>query len=63
MTDPHYWTFSEWLRETVNKIVIFGLSAPEEQREDYLRVQIEAAFRQALRHGKAGKSDDDPVTP
>jgi hypothetical protein len=59
----HYFTFSEWLAHTVNKIVTLSLSAPEEHREDYMRVQIEAAIRQALRHGRSGRSDDDPVTP
>jgi hypothetical protein len=59
--DPHYWTFKEWQAETVNKIVTQGLSASEEHREDYLRVQIEAAIRQALRHGRSGRSDNDPV--
>ncbi len=63
MTDPHYWTFKEWLAETVNKIVINGLSAPEIDREGYLRIQIEAAIRQALRHGRSGRSDNDPVSP
>jgi hypothetical protein len=61
MTDPHRWTFSEWLTETVNKIVMLGLSAPEEHRKEYLRVQIEAAIQQALRHGRSGRADDDPV--
>ena len=61
MTDPHYWTFSEWLAETVNKIVALGLSAPEEDRADYLRVQIEAAIRQAFRHGQSGRSENDPI--
>jgi hypothetical protein len=61
MTDPHYWTFEEWLAETVSRIVTNGLNAPATDREGYLRVQIEAAIRQALRHGRSGRSDDDPV--
>jgi hypothetical protein len=61
MSDDGYWTYSEWLKHTVDKIVTLGLSAPAEHREDYLRVQIEAAIRQSLRHGRSGRSDDDPV--
>ena len=63
MADPHYFTFSEWLAHTVNKIVTLGLAAPEEDRGDYLRVQIEDAIRKALRHSRSGRSDDDPVMP
>ena len=63
MSEDHYWTYSEWLKHTVEKIVVMGLSAPEEHRADYLRVQIELAIRQSLRHGRSGRSDDDPVTP
>jgi hypothetical protein len=58
-----YWTYSEWLRHTIDKIVVLGLSAPEEHREDYLRVQIELAIRKSFRHGQSGRSEDDPVTP
>jgi hypothetical protein len=63
MAEPHYWTFSEWQRATIDKIVVLGLGAPEEYRADYLRVQIEGAIQQALRHGRSGRSDNDPVTP
>jgi len=62
-SDPLYWTYSQWLNETVNKIAVLGSSAPEEDRADYLRVQVKAAIQQALRHGRSGQSDDDPVTP
>jgi hypothetical protein len=61
--DGHYWTYREWRKHTVEKIVTLGLSAPEEHRADYLRVQIEAAINQSLRHGRSGRSDDDPVAP
>lgn len=61
--DPLYWTFTEWEKETIEKIVVMGLSVPEPKRPDYLRVQIHAAIRQALRHGRSGRADDDPVTP
>ena len=63
MSDAHYWTYSEWLKHTVDKIVTLGLSAPEDAREDYLRVQVEAAIQQSLRHGRSGRSDDDPISP
>lgn len=62
MTDG-YWTYKEWAHQTVEKIVTLGLAAPEEHRADYLRVQIAAAIGKALRHGRSGRSDDDPVTP
>ncbi len=61
MGDGHYWTYSEWLGNTVEKIVTNGLSAPEEHKADYLRVQIKLAIEQSLRHGRSGRSDDDPV--
>jgi hypothetical protein len=64
MDEPHYWTYSEWFKHTIDKIVTLALKhTPEEHRDAYLRVQIEAAIRQSLRHGRSGRSDDDPVTP
>lgn len=38
-----------------------GLSAPEEHRADYLRLQITLAIRQAHRHGQAARSENDPT--
>jgi hypothetical protein len=61
MSDGHHWTYTEWVHRTVEKIVSLGLHLPPEHRADYLRVQIEAAIRQSLRHGRSGRSDDDPV--
>ena len=61
MTDGRHLTYSEWLDYTVNKIVTLGLSAPEQDRDAYLRVQIKAAILQSLAHGRSGSSDDDPV--
>jgi hypothetical protein len=58
-----HWTFSEWERRTIDKIVAMGLAVPEEHRADYLRLQIALAIEQALRHGRSGRADDDPVTP
>lgn len=59
--DAHHWTYSEWLENTVEKIVRTGLSAPEDVRADYLRVQIRGALLQSLEHGRSGRSNDDPV--
>jgi hypothetical protein len=36
-SDAHHWTYSEWLKHTVDKIVTLGLQAPAEHREAYLR--------------------------
>ena len=72
-----YFTYAEWEQWAVDKItnIAFGSftsvdsttgsSQPidAKTREDYLRVQIEAVVRQALRHGRSGRSDNDPVCP
>ena len=63
MNDSHHWTYSEWLKHTVDKIVTVGLSAPQEHREHWFRIQIESAILQSLRHGRSGRSNDDPVVP
>jgi hypothetical protein len=63
MADGDHWTYAQWVRNTVNKIATLGAAAPEKDREDYLRVQVEAAIRKAFRNGQAGVSDDDPVAP
>jgi hypothetical protein len=61
--DAHYWTYAEWEQETIAKIVRVAMAVPESDREGWLQVQIEVAIRQALRHGRSGRSDDDPVMP
>jgi hypothetical protein len=62
--DGHYWTYREWVRHTVNKIATLGLGVSDpKDREAYVRVQVEAAIAQSLRHGRSGRGDDDPVTP
>jgi hypothetical protein len=72
-----YFTYAEWERWVIDKItnIAFGQlnrvnsgtgeSRPIEQtdREGYLRVQIEAAIRQGVRHGRSGRGEDDPVSP
>jgi hypothetical protein len=58
-----HWTFNEWVEATVHKIATMGVAAPEEHRADYLNVQIRSAILQALRHGRSGRGDDEPVEP
>ena len=58
-----YWTFREWKHHTIEKILGMGLAVPEEHRADYLRLQVDLAIEQALRHGRSGLGDDEPVTP
>ena len=58
-----YWTFSEWVDGTVHKIATGDAVVSEEHRADYLKVQIRSAIMQALRHGRSGRGDDDPVEP
>ncbi len=60
MTGEH-WMFKEWAENTVEKIVVAGLAAPEEHRADWLRLQIGLAINHACRHGRSGLADDDPV--
>lgn len=56
-----YWTFSEWLDATMRKIVKVADSVSREDRVAWLDVQIRLAIMQALRHGRSGRADDDPV--
>lgn len=55
------WTYNEWAENTVEKIVTMGLMLPEEHRADWLRLQIGLSLKHALRHGRSGAADDDPV--
>jgi hypothetical protein len=63
MRDDGYWTYREWVEATVEKIVAVGISAPQEHQAAWFDVQIRVAIAQALRHGRSGKADDDPVEP
>lgn len=63
MDENGYWTYREWVEATVHKIVAVSLSVAETDRADWLKVQIRQAIAQARRHGRSGKSDDDPVEP
>lgn len=63
MDKDGYWTFTEWKKYEVEKIIRSAMAASEEDRAEYLDVQISSAIAQALRHGRSGKGDHDPVTP
>lgn len=58
-----YLTCEEWAENTLEKIVTMGLALPEEHRADWLRLQIGLAIKQALRRGRSGRADSDPVVP
>jgi hypothetical protein len=52
--------FTEWINFEADRIVSMGLRTSPEHRADYMRVQIMAALRTALAHGRDGRSDNDP---
>lgn len=57
-----YWTYQEWEKHTIDKIVGVAMAVDDENdREGWLRVQIKAAVRQSLAHGRSGRSDTDPI--
>ncbi|KTW17942.1 hypothetical protein [Sphingomonas sanguinis] len=58
-----YWTYDEWVAQTIEKIVSVSLTIPEENRTDWLRLQIGLAIDKALRHGLSGRTNSDPVHP
>ncbi len=58
-----YWTYAQWEAATIEKIVTCGLALDETDRADWLRLQIGLALGKALRHGRSGAADDDPVAP
>jgi hypothetical protein len=58
---PNHFKFSEWLAHEVEKISTRSALLGPEDRETYLRVQIAVAIRHAFRHGRSGRSEDDPV--
>ena len=53
-------TFAEWVPFEANRIVEMGLAIPDNDRADYMRVQIEAALRKAAAHFRDGLGSDDP---
>jgi hypothetical protein len=52
--------FTEWTEFEANRIVHLGALVPEEERADYMRVQIEGAIRKAFAHGRDGLTERDP---
>jgi len=62
MNDGH-WTYDQWATHTIEKIVTMGLMLPEEHRADWLRLQIDLGLKQALRHGRSGRGDQDLIVP
>jgi hypothetical protein len=53
-------SFAEWINFEADRIVQMGLLAPQEHQADYMRIQIRAALRKAVAHGRDGLSDKDP---
>ena len=54
-------TFGEWLEHRADRLVELGLSAPDDLRVDYMRVQARSLARDAVRFARAGLADDDPM--
>jgi hypothetical protein len=51
--------FKEWIAYEAARIVHMGSITREEHRNDYMKVQIEAALRKAFAHGSDGLSETD----
>jgi hypothetical protein len=61
MSDEH-WTFDECVKHTAEKIASAAVTvASAENRQSYIRIQVEAAMNKALRHGRSGRANNDPV--
>jgi len=62
-----HFTYAEWEKWAIDKIADIATGrmklTEENYREHYLRVQVEAMIRQAVRHGRSGLGNDDPVSP
>ncbi len=56
-----HWTYEQWAHNTAEKIAVMGLLLEEEYREEWIKLQIGLALHQALRHGRSGRANDDPV--
>jgi len=54
-------TFAEWRNHRVERFVSLSLSAPDEHREDYTRVQAKSLVDDALKFSRAGLQDGDPM--
>ena len=62
MTDG-YWSYREWVEQTVRKIAEQAQHVSAEDLSDWLNVQVRLVIAQAHRHGQSGRGDDDPVMP
>ena len=51
--------FREWIDFEADRIVRMGLLAPDEHREDYMKVQIQAALKKAFAHGRDRLTETD----
>jgi hypothetical protein len=47
-------TFAEWINFEAERIVHMGALVAEENRADYMVVQIQAALKKAYAHGRDG---------
>jgi hypothetical protein len=54
-------TFAEWRNHRVERFVALALTAPEEHRADYMRVQAKSLVDDALMFSRAGVQDHDPM--
>ena len=52
-------TFAERIEFESGRIVSMGLRLPEEDRADYIKVQIQCALRKAFHHGRDGLTEAD----
>lgn len=52
-------TFADWIDFEANRIVSMGLRLPEEDRADYIKVQIQGALKKAFGHGRDGLTETD----
>jgi len=52
-------TFADWIDFEATRIVNMGLRLPEEDRADYIKVQIQAALKKAFGHGRDGLTETD----
>jgi hypothetical protein len=56
-------TFAQWLRYRADRLVELGLTAPEDDREDYMKVQARSLVQDTLHFSRMGLADDDPMPP
>jgi hypothetical protein len=55
-------SFAEWVEMRADRIVDLALSASEQDREGWLRVQIRSLAKDVLGFSRAGMADDDPMS-